>query len=351
MRRILLALVGATLLLSLTPLQAEDLVYARFGDFLESLRVQAGIPGMVAAVVGKTDVQWERVFGSADVERNIPTRIDTPMHVDGLTEMFTASLVLRCVEQGKLSLDDRIARFKASSPDAGLTIRQVLTHTTGSPENPIYQYRPDRLEILSLAVRACTQDSFRETLANLFDQFAMVDSVPGQDVVNLVPPAEGVLTPEFERYGRALDRMAVPYAVDANRRSSIAQYSAATLTSATGIISTVQDLEKFDLALKNGILLGPDTLALAWHAPVTSTGQRLPHGMGWFTQNYLGENVFWQFGVSENGSSSLLVTWPTRSLTFIVVANSTGLSKSFNLGAGDLTASPFGKTFLSLFIR
>ncbi len=351
MRRSLFVLVVAALLLVRAPLGADDLVYTRFGDYLESLRVQAGIPGMVAAVIGRSDVQWERVFGAADVERNIPTRIDTPMHLDGLTEMFTASLVLRCVEERKLSLDDRIGRFKASSPDAGLTLRQVLTHTSGSPDNPVYQYRPDRLENLPIAVRTCTEDSYRETLANLFDQFAMVDSVPGPDVVRLVPPAEGVLTSEFERYTRVLSRLAVPYAVDPARRTSIGQYAATTLTPTAGIISTVQDLEKFDLALKNGILIQPDTLAEAWRAPVAANGQRLPHGMGWFVQSYLGENVYWQFGSGDNGSSSLMVTWPTRSLTLIVVANSNGLSKSFNLGAGDLTASPFGRLFLSLFIR
>ncbi len=351
MRRSFFILVVAVLLLVRAPLGADDLVYTRFGDYLESLRVQAGIPGMVAAVIGRTSVQWERVFGAADVERNIPTRIDTPMHVDGLTEMFTASLVLRCVEEGRLSLDDRISRFRPSSPDGALTLRQVMTHTNGAPDNPVYQYRPDRLENLAIAIRTCTQDSYRETLANLFDQFAMIDSVPGPDVVGLVPPAEGVLTSEFERYARVLNRLAVPYAVDPVRRTSIGQYTATTLTPSAGIISTVQDLEKFDLALKNGVLIHADTLAEAWRAPVAANGQRLPHAMGWFVQSYLGENVYWQFGAGDNGSSSLMVTWPTRSLTLIVVANSNGLTKPFNLGAGDLQASPFGKLFLSLFIR
>lgn len=352
MRRSLFVLFVAVALVVRPPLRAaDDLVYTRFGDYLESLRVQAGIPGMVAAIVGRSTVQWERVFGSADLERNISTRIDTPMHIDGLTEMFTASLVLRCVEEGRLSLDDRIGRFKASSPDAALTLRQVLTHTSGSVGSPVYQFRPDRLENLTLAVRSCTQDSYRETLANLFDQFAMVDSVPGPDVVNLVPPAEGVLTSEFERYSLVLGRLAVPYSVDQKGRSSVSQYGATTLTPTAGIVSTVQDLEKFDLALKNGILLQPETLAQAWRPPVGANGQRLPHAMGWFAQSYLGQDVYWQFGAGDNGSSSLMVTWPTRSLTLIVVANSSGLTKPFNLGAGDLQSSPFGKLFLSLFIR
>ncbi len=351
MRRTLLVVLLAALLLLRTPLGAEDLVYVRFGDYIEALRVQAGIPGLAAAVVGRNDVQWERVFGYQDLDRNIPTRIDTPLHLDGITETFSAALVLRCVEQGRLSLEDRIGRFRPNSPDAGLTIRQVLTHTSGAPENPIYQHRPDRLESLGLAIRSCTQDSFRETLANLFDQFAMADSVPGPDVVHVVPPAEGVLTSEFDRYGRVLERLAMPYAVDTARRPTISQYSATTLTPTSGIISTVQDLEKFDLSMKSGVLLRPESLAAAWRAPATASGQRLPHGLGWFVQTYSGENVVWQFGAGEHGSSALIVTLPARSLTLILVANSNGLAKSFNLGAGDLTTSPFGQLFLGLFIR
>jgi hypothetical protein len=66
-------------------------------------------------------------------------------------------------------------------------------------------------------------------------------------------------------------------------------------------------------------------------------------------QTYNGEPVVWQFGVSENASSSLVVTLPARGLTLILLANSSGLVKMSALAAGDLTASPFGRLFLGLF--
>jgi hypothetical protein len=77
----------------------------------------------------------------------------------------------------------------------------------------------------------------------------------------------------------------------------------------------------------------------------------LPHGMGWFVQNYNGEKVVWQFGQGDNASSSLVVVVPARSLTLVLLANSDGLSKSLGLADGDLTRSPFGKLFLELFVR
>ena len=67
-------------------------------------------------------------------------------------------------------------------------------------------------------------------------------------------------------------------------------------------------------------------------------------------QGYNGQNVVWQFGGGDN-SSSLAVTLPGPGLTLIMLANSNGLSKPFPLAAGDLTASPFARVFLGLFVR
>src|SRR5258707_5293693 len=103
------------------------------------------------------------------------------------------------------------------------------------------------------------------------------------------------------------------------------------------MIATVHDLDKFDVGLKNGILMQKETLAAAWRA---SGG---PHGIGWFVQSYNGENVVWQFGAGENGSSSMTITLPARSLTLILVANSNRLTKGFRLGGGDIFASPFAR--------
>jgi CubicO group peptidase (beta-lactamase class C family) len=345
MRRALVSVVLGALLVARAPVHADDLVFGRLGDYLESLRIQTGIPGLAAAVVGRTDIQWERAFGYQDLERSIVTRTDTPMHLDGLTEAFTASLILRCAEEGRLSLENRIGQYKASSPDANLTLRQVLTHTSGAPDSLTYAYRPDRLDLLSTVIRTCSNDSFRETLANLMDRLGMPDSVPGPDVIDLAPPAEGILTPAVDRYRRVLGRLAVPYAVDAQKKSSITQYSATTLTSTSGLISTVRNMAQFDLGLRNGLVLRIETLASAWRAPAG-----LPHGMGWFVQTYNGESVVWQFGSGANGSSSMLITIPARSVTLILVANSTGLAKGFSLGSGDLTTSPFARAFLGLFV-
>jgi CubicO group peptidase (beta-lactamase class C family) len=352
MCRFLLALAIGILSLGGVPLHSADLVLDRFRDYLESLRVQAGIPGLAAAIVGTDDIVWEHAFGRQNIEQSIATRTDTPFQLDELTQVFTAALVLRCVEAGRLSLDDPIGRFRRNSADPNQTIQQILTHTTGTADKLVYDYDPERLEPLTYAIRACTGDSFRETLGNLLDRLAMRTSVPGSDAVSLVPPTEGIPSRStVERYRDILERLATPYTVDQQGRVRPSQYEARTLTAAGGLVSTVRDLAQFDLALRRGVLLRSETLAAAWRAPLAPSGQRLPHGLGWFVQTYNGEMIAWQFGVSHNASSSLMVTVPARGFTLILLANSSGLVRSSTLTAGDLTASPFGRLFLGFFAR
>lgn len=354
MRRAFLPLAMAVLMLARLPAQAQNqsLVFEVFGEYLDSLRGQAGIPGLAATIVGAEGVLWERAYGRQDIERAIATRPDTPFHGGGLTQVFTASIVLRCVEERRLSLDDRVSSFTPTSPEPDATIRQLLTHTSGSSEAPIFAYRPERLAPLWVAVRACTEDSFRETLANQLDRLAMTHSVPGPDVVFLKPPAEGIPLPaDVERYTATMQRLAAPYAVDGRGRASLSQYAPTTLTPGDGLISTVHDFARFDLALRQGDLITPETLNAAWRAPVGAGGQPLPHGLGWFVQSYNGERVVWQFGVGENASSALAITLPERGLTLVMMANSDRLVRPFPLAAGDLTVSPFAKLFLSLFVR
>lgn len=330
---------------------ADDFLLSRFSDYLESLRTQAGIPGLAAAIVGPANLNWEGAFGQQDVERNIAARLDTPFQLDGTTQTIVASLAVRCASDGWLSLDDPVGKFAPSSPDAGATIRQLLTHTTAGVNGLTFSYRPERLAPVAAAIASCTDSTFRWGMSALFDRMAMIDSVPGSDVVRLTAPAEGFPTSALQRYADVLRRLATPYAVDARGRATPSSYVASTLTPASGLISTVRDLEQFDLALKKGVLLRPEWRVLAWTPPTDASGQPLPHAYGWFVQAYHGERIVWQFGVSDNASSSMIITVPARGLTLILLANSQGLARPFDLSAGDVNVSPFARLFLSIFVR
>ena len=353
MRSRFLAALIAALLFAFVPAHAQVIVYEVFGAYLDSLRDQAGIPGLAAAIVDTNGIVWERAFGRQNIAGSVATRTDTPFNADGLTQTITAAMVLRCAEERRLSLDDTVGSFGVATTEPGASIRQLLTHTSGEPDNPTFLLRPDRLAPLWPIVRVCARDSYRETFATLLHRLAMFDSVPGSNMVSIAPPAEGVPHPaDVERYAEILRRRATPYLVDDAGRAVRSSYpeSASVLTPATGLVTTVRDLAKFDLALKHDILLEDGTLDDAWSTP-TANGVPLPHGIGWFVQHYKGERVVWQFGMAKNASSSLMISLPARGLTLILMANSDGLVKLYSPANGDVTLSPFARLFLNLFVR
>ena len=352
MGRILASTVAA-LLLVCAPAHAQVVVYEVFGAYLDSLREQAAIPGLAAAIVDDTGVVWERAYGKQDIGRGIATRVDTPFNADGLTQVFTASLALRCAEERRLSLDARLSEFPVLTSEPDATLRQLLTHTYGPPDNLSFAYRPERLDPLSRVLRTCTIDSYRESLSNLFKRLAMNDTVPGANILTIVPPAEGVPDPEdVERYAAILQRRATPYVTDFGGGVAQSFYPDATavLTPGGGVVTTVLDLAKFDLALRQGLIVFPETLAAAWATP-SSNGAPLPHGMGWFAQQFNGELVAWQFGMTPGASSSLMLKLPSRGLTLILMANSDGLLRLYSPENGDISLSPFARLFLNLFTQ
>jgi CubicO group peptidase (beta-lactamase class C family) len=345
MRRLIAAAAVAAALVAVVPLHAADsLLLTRFGDYLESLRSQTGIPGMVAVVVGQSDIVWERAFGFQDVDRLVRAQPDTPFQFDGITQTLTAALVLRCADEGRISLDDRISRFAPDNPEGNATVRQVLSHTT---ENGAFFYNTQRLDVLKAVTESCNSSgSFRGSFAQFLERSNMGDSVPGPDAVGLPPTPGGLSQAAIDRYKGVLARLATPYSVDSRGRPTRSQYSVTGLAAGSGLISTARDYAKFDIELRQFIVLSDTMMAAAWNP--SSNGRT---GLGWFVQNYNGDKVVWSFGQSDNASSSLLVTLPARSTTLVLLANSDGLAKSFSLGGGDLTTSPFGKLFLELFVK
>ena len=341
MQRRVLTVTSAVSLALITVVHADDLVLDRFGSYLESLRTQAAIPGLAASIVGPGYVMREFVFGRQNIERADPVKVFTPFHLDGVTQIVTATLVLRCVEGNQLSLDDQVA---------GATLRQLLSHTSQQPNGLVFAYSLERLDPLAPVVAACKDESFRRSVADLLEQNAMIDSAPGPDSTTL-RASDGFDQTEIDRYKRVIDRLATGYTVNTQGTASTSSYAASTLKPYGGLITTVHDFAKFDLALKQGVLLHKDSIwQAAWTAPLGANGRPLPHGLGWFVQSYNGELVVWQFG-SGNASSSMVVMIPNRGLTLILLANSTGLTKGFNLTAGDVSVSPFAKAFLNTFLR
>jgi len=330
--------------------EAQELVYSRFESYLESFRLQAGIPGMSATVAHNGLVVWERGFGRRDVEAGAPATPDTPYLLGGLSQTFGATLLLRkCVEQWGARLDDPVVLRSPAFPEPSTTLRQLLSHTAADAAR--YQYDPIRFAALTAVIERCAQQPYRAVLASeIIDRFAMLDSAPDQ--VLATPTSEDMQlfdAARRERYGATIARIAVPYRVVAGRPQRNIDLLPRRIDASDGTISSVRDLVRFDNALAFGALLAPATRNAAWTQ--TFAGDTpLPTGLGWFVQSYHGEPIVWQFGLVRGGYSSLIVKAPNLGLTFIALANSDGLNAPFQLDAGDVTSSIFATLFLRLFV-
>ncbi|HSS48831.1 MAG TPA: serine hydrolase domain-containing protein, partial [Thermoanaerobaculia bacterium] len=119
---------------------------------------------------------------------------------------------------------------------------------------------------------------------------------------------------------------------------------------AGGVISTVLDLVKFDVALGGGKLISPASVRQMMTPMRNAAGTALPYGLGWFIQDYRGHKLVWHSGWWEKAYSALYLKVPDRHLTMILLANSEGVWWDNPLDKAEVEKSPFAAAFLERFV-
>lgn len=348
MRTIKILFVALAALSAIGPsAQAQgSLPISLFERYVEALRQQTGIPGLSAAIVQNGRVVWDAGFGFRDVESLDRATADTPYPVLDVTQALSSTVVLQeCLEQRYLRLTDRVARWNPEFQDTSTTIAQLMSHSSPSGS---FRYDPDRFAALTGVADQCAHSRYvRLMTEEIFNRLGMSSSLPGADVVDPSSPhRRWINASTLDRYAAVLRRQALPYKVDSRGRATRSSAPDVPLSAATGVVSTVRDLARFDAALDEGFLIDQTTRSRAWESPGST-----PTGLGWFVSRHNGERVVWHFGVARDAYSSLIVKVPDRSLTLILLANSDGLAgPPYNLADGDLSSNLFASLFLKLFV-
>lgn len=322
-------------------LSERSLPISLFERYVESLRQQAGIPGLSAAIVQNGQRVWEAGFGFQDVESLVRATADTPYPILDLSQTLASTVLLQqCLELRSLDLSDKVRRWHPQFSEDVTTVSQLLSHS--GPDG--FRYDASRYGQLNTVIDQCASQRYGPLMAReVLDRLAMTDSVPGHDLADTSASGRRLFSASaLERYGSVLRRVAPPYKVDGSRRPSRADYSRPSLSASTGIVSTVRDLARFDTGLD--VLIASSTRERAWQ------NGALPMGLGWFVQRYNGERVVWSFGMARDAYSALYIKVPDRGLTLILLANSDGLVAPYNLSDGNVTTSHFALTFLQLFV-
>lgn len=285
-------------------------------------------PGFALAVVGpNNEIVLKRAYGMADRDEGLAIGFDTPFEVASVSKMFTATAILILYEDGLLELDDPISRFFPAGPASWeqVTVHHLLTHTSGLPvslqvgigwtneevlawymDQPLgaepgsrYVYNNGGYVLLALIVERASDQSFEDFMAErVFEPLAMQHS----QIVDRFPP---------EVSGAALSRLDPSVQPpDLPRRA----------TGWAGQYSSVDDLMRWGVELRDVTLISPESLQLAL-SPLTGAPEPCGYGYGWVSCEYEG----WPADVFHigklSGFESIFYRAPSEGLIVVMVSN------------------------------
>ena len=290
-------------------------------------------PGASLHVVRDGKPIVRRSYGLANVEGNVAAAPETNFRLASVTKQFTATAILLLMQDGKLTLDDRIRKWLPSLPAAldSVTITHLLTHTSGIVDyedvmqkgttvqvhdadvlrllesqdstyfkpGSKYQYSNSGYSLLSLIVERASGMSFTRFLSErIFVPLGMTHTVAHQ---------EGISTVSNRAFG---------YTMKDGKWTRKDQSTTSAVLGDGGIYSSIDDMAKWDAALYDSRLLNDESRRLAF-SPHTATDQAdVKYGFGW---RISGETL-WHSG-ETSGFRNVIVRYPTRRLTVVILTN------------------------------
>lgn len=334
--------------------RAAHRLVARF----DSLRIALGIPGLGVAILRDTTVLALRGFGMANLERGIAVTPNTPFNIASVAKPISAVVALRLVEQGVLDLDRPMRSYAGFSEfcadvreaggiffgdyacaDSTLTLRHVLSMTANGTPGARFWYNPPSFSWASRPMAEVSGRPFSDLVAALvFQPAGMSHSTRMHRRLPL--PAD------------ILDSLARPYHLDSTGTAVLSDDPPPQGDGAAGgVVSTVADLARFDVALRRGTLLTRESQRALWTAGRDASGHALPYGLGWFAGTLDGDEALWHTGLWEGAYSALYLKVPARGLTLILLANSDALRWNSNLDEAVIERSPFARMLAGAFAR
>lgn len=94
------------------------------------------IPAVVFGVFQDGKILRSGAYGYSNLELRVPATTDTTFEIGSVSKQFTATLILKLMEEGQLSLNDPISKYVDSLPEAWreVKLQNLLNHTTGIPD-------------------------------------------------------------------------------------------------------------------------------------------------------------------------------------------------------------------------
>jgi CubicO group peptidase (beta-lactamase class C family) len=344
--------------------QSTDADFAAFDHELDTLRKTHHLPGLAAAVVQNGKLAWAKGYGFADYGDSVPVTTDTPFWIASVTKTFIGLLFLQLEEEGKVHLDDRLqdvpgelefCRDLAHSGsifgrdlhcDRPITIRDILHHASNGEPGTRFYYNPLMYSRLSRYIEHVYRHSVRDVEGRQNTMAQLVQS-------HILGPAgmRRTMSSQWQR-----EKMDVFFDMTQGYGFENGVYvrrprPERSLKGGAGIVSTVEDLARYDIALDNGGLASPAVMKKLFTPATTPDGKTLPYAFGWFVQTYRNVRLVWHSGWDEEaGFSAMYLKVPDRHLALILLGNGEGIWWNNPLDKAAIQTSPFAQAFLNRFV-
>ena len=308
---------------------------AKIDSLLETTFTPDG-PGAVFLVAEAGKPIYRKAFGMANLELNVSMKAENVFEIGSMTKQFTAISILMLMEQGKLQLDDDIKKHIPKYPTHGkkITIHHLLTHTSG-----IKSFTS--MKTLRTIER---QDLTPTELIDFFKNEAM-DFDPGEDfkynnsgyvilgyiieVISGRSYADFIADNIFQKLEMNSSQYASHSQVIENRAYGYHQkgdyvnknYISLSLPYSSGsLMSTVDDMLKWNEALKNNSLIKAETKAKAYQNHTLNKGDKINYGYGWHIST-IDDSQSLEHGGSIFGFKSMGVYLPEEDIYVIGLSN------------------------------
>ena len=316
-------------------------------EFVRAEMERQKIPGVAIGIVSKGKAVAIKGYGLANVELGVPVTGETVFESGSVGKQFTSTVVMLMVEDGKLALDDSITKYFTDAPASWrpITVRNLLTHTSGIPNYEIKNYQGQ-----SSGERADAIDLRRDYTEEELTKFAYrlpLDFLPGSrwSYSNTGYVILGVLIHKVsgQFYGDILrERVFKPLGMKSARvisEEDIVPHRAAgyrlvdgqlknqewtspTLdTTADGsLYLSMMDFVAWDRGLRAGAILKPQSWAQI-NTPVTlKSGKSYPYGFGWQVGESNGKPWYYHGG-AWLGFMTYISRYLADDLTILVLTN------------------------------
>lgn len=340
--RTLSLLIGFTLFLTFNTWGASIDPTEEINRLMTTLAGRGQFQGSILVAVNGR-VIYQNGFGMANLALNRPFSPNTVSCIASVSKQFTAMTIMMLAERKKLIYDDPITRYIPELPSncRPITIRHLLTHTSGIPDVGDLGVDHPALtnqEVLStlikrndLVYKPGEQYQYSNTGYVLLS--ILVERVSGQPFVRFLDKTilQAVGMKDTFLYTSTPDQLENA-AIGYSQYGGTTTYTTRT-TGDGGLFSTVVDLFKWDQALYTEKLVSQSTLKEAF-TPGKVTKGTTTYGFGWNSTPHQGSQLIWHTG-NAGTYRAFIGRKPAEKITVIMLTNK-GNSKRMEINTAIL---------------